>query len=299
MQVNSVKHSKTWLSFSSVLIGLSIFFMVMSTLKLGTPFRLGLDFTGGTKLEYKFAKPITALDSEEVSKLLNENGLENSNVTTTNEGIPTLIIRTKAISDSPILEKLNAELKTKYGEFEIGSIDTVSPVVGPELFQKGLLALFLTVVGIVFYISSRFQRDYAFAAIAALIHDMTIVMGLFAYLGLYHNIEVNTLFITALLTTFGFSVHDTIVVFDRIRENQKLQTSKFSFAQVADFSINQVCMRSLNTSFTVLLTLALLFFFGGASTQSFTGALFVGMMVGAYSSIFLASPVLVWLQTRK
>jgi preprotein translocase subunit SecF len=297
MQINSVKTSKVWFSVSAFLIALSVAFMVLSTIKLGSPLKLGLDFTGGTKLEYRF-QDNQDFSSEKILSILEQVGLSNSSATISKEENPLVIIRTKAISDDPALDKLNAELNNKYGNFEISSIDTVSPIIGPELFQSALIALIFTVLGIIIYISSRFKRDYAICAIAALFHDVIIVMGLFAALGVYQAIEVNSLFITALLTTFGFSVHDTIVVFDRIRENQKLQTSKFSFADLANLSVNQVSTRSLNTSITTLTVLAFLYFFGGASTQIFVAALFIGLFIGTYSSLFLASPLLVWLREK-
>jgi len=297
MQINSVKTSKVWFSVSTFLIALSVAFMVLSTIKLGSPLKLGLDFTGGTKLEYRFQDK-QDFSSEKILSILEQVGLSNSSATISKEENPLVIIRTKAISDDPALDKLNAELNNKYGNFEISSIDTVSPIIGPELFQSALIALIFTVLGIIIYISSRFKRDYAICAIAALFHDVIIVMGLFAALGVYQAIEVNSLFITALLTTFGFSVHDTIVVFDRIRENQKLQTSKFSFADLANLSVNQVSTRSLNTSITTLTVLAFLYFFGGASTQIFVAALFIGLFIGTYSSLFLASPLLVWLREK-
>jgi preprotein translocase subunit SecF len=296
MQINSVKHSKTWFLFSGILIAASIFFMLQSCFQIGSPIKLGLDFTGGTKLEYRFSQ--AEINSESVTEILNEVGLINSSVSITKEENPSLVIRTKAISDDPALEELNEKLKAKFGEYEISSIDTVSPIVGPELFSSGLTALAFTVLGIIFYISYRFRRDYAISAIIALLHDVTIVIGLFAFLGIYYGIEVNSLFITAILTTFGFSVHDTIVVFDRIRENQKLQTPKFGFGEVANLSVNQVSTRSLNTSVTTLTVLGLLFFFGGSSTQLFVGALFTGLAIGTYSSLFLASPLLVELRKK-
>ena len=300
MQLNSVKTRSVWFGFSGLLVGASIVLMIMSFVKIGSPIRLGLDFTGGTKLEYRFSEKekLTELDSEHVLGVLNAAGLENSTATITKDENPLVIIRTKAISDDPALDVLNTKLTEKYGAYEISSIDTVSPIIGPELFKSALIALIFTILGIIVYISSRFKRDYAICAIAALCHDVIIVMGLFAFLGLFKGIEVNSLFITALLTTFGFSVHDTIVVFDRIRENQKLQSSKFGFDDVANHSVNQVSTRSLNTSITTLSVLGILYFFGGASTQLFVGALFIGLAIGTYSSLFLASPLLVWLRAR-
>jgi preprotein translocase subunit SecF len=297
MQLNSVKTRNIWFGFSGLLVAASIVLMIFSAVKIGAPLRLGLDFTGGTKLEYRFLTE-NNFHSEEILSVLDEVGLENSTATITKEENPLVIIRTKAISDDPALDVLNTKLTQKYGAYEISSIDTVSPIIGPELFKSALIALIFTVLGIIVYISSRFKRDYAICAIAALFHDVIIVMGLFAFLGLFYGIEVNSLFITALLTTFGFSVHDTIVVFDRIRENQKMQSSKFSFEDLANHSVNQVSTRSLNTSITTLSVLGILYFFGGTSTQLFVGALFIGLAIGTYSSLFLASPLLVWLRGR-
>jgi preprotein translocase subunit SecF len=301
MKIDSVKNSKVYLGFSGLLLALSVFFMVQSTINFGTPFKLGLDFTGGSKIEYKFkGKTLKeALSSEQVQNTLNSIGFKNSLATISSDQDPILIIRTQAVSDADSLDTLNARLQESYGDFELNSIDTVSPIIGPELLQSGLIALAFTVVGIILYVSFRFKRDYALCAIAALVHDVLITSGLFAYLGIYHGIEIDTLFITALLTIFGFSIHDTIVVFDRIRENQKMQTQKFTFEEMANHSVNQVSVRSMNTSFTVLVTLACLYLLGGASTKVFTGALFIGMFVGTYSSLFIASPLLVIARTAK
>ncbi len=282
----------------------AVFFITQSVGVFGAPVRPGLDFTGGSKIEYKFdgkqlAAAAKTLNSESVQATLKTIGLGGSQVMITKDANPILILRTRAISDDPVSDKLAEALRAEYGDFEVKSIDTVSPVIGPELFRSGITALIVTIIAIVLYISSRFRRDYAFCAIAALVHDVTIVLGLFAYLGLYHGLEVDTLFITALLTVFGFSIHDTIVVFDRIRENQKLQNKNYGFDQVADHSINQVAVRSLNTSFSVLIVLAILYFLGGESTKIFAAAMFAGLLVGAYSSIFIASPLLVILRKSK
>ncbi|MCE2928385.1 MAG: protein translocase subunit SecF [Candidatus Caenarcaniphilales bacterium] len=298
MQVNSVKHGNIWLTVSGALVVISVIIMIFSTIKTSSPFKLGLDFTGGTKLEYRFAAD-SKLDRDQIQKILVDSKLAGSQITIEKSNEPLLILRTRAISDDTALDTLNTSLTSAYGDFKVEAIDTVSPIIGPELLSSGLIALGCTILGIVLYISFRFKRDYAFCGIAALVHDVIIVMGLFSFLGLYYGIEVDSLFITALLSTFGFSIHDTIVVFDRIRENQKLVTSKFDFKEVANHSVNQVFARSVNTSLTTLSTLAILFFWGGKTTQSFVGALFVGLLVGTYSSLFVASPLLVLLNRKK
>ena len=300
--LNVIKNSQVWFGFSGILILASLIFIFLSVIKFSSPVKPGLDFTGGTKLEYSFANTDFGKDvsSETIQELLVSYGLKNSKVQVApNETRTQLIIRTKAISDDPVLQKFNSDLNKNYAQYKVDSIDTVSPVIGPELFTSGLTALIITIIGIIVYISTRFREIGAFAAITALFHDVFIVLGLFAFLGLFFDLEVNSLFITALLTIFGFSVHDTIVVFDRIRENQRLQSKSFTFNDVAETSINQVFQRSLNTSITTLTVLGFLFFFGGLSTKLFVGAMFVGMLVGTYSSIFVASPVLVLFRTFK
>ena len=301
MKLDIVKYKNLWFSFSGLLIVAGLFFVIQSFASFNSPIKPGLDFTGGTKLEYQFSdiKEKENFDSEHLQSILNDIKLEGSSVQITKDENPILILRTRAISDDPIMDKLNSRLKATYGDYSILAIDTVSPVIGPELFTSGLIALIATILGIIIYISTRFRRDYAACAIVALFHDVFIVVGLFAFLGLYMGVEVNSLFITALLTVFGFSVHDTIVVFDRIRENQKLQSKSFGFDQVANLSVQQVAVRSLNTSITTLTVLAFLFLFGGASTKLFVGAMFAGMLIGTYSSIFLASPLLVIFREKK
>lgn len=296
MQINSIKHSKFWLSFSLLLILTSLVPLFISCQNFSSPFKLGLDFTGGSKLEYRFAQE---LKLEKIEEILAKANLKDSQINIQNGKESFLILRTRAISqDQTSLDLLNSGLEENFGKFKIEAIDTVSPLIGPELLYSALIALATTIIGIIAYLSFRFQRNYALSAIITIFHDVIVLMGIFSFLGLYYGIEINSLFITALLSTFGFSIHDTIVVFDRIRENQKLVTSKFDFGKVAELSVNQVFTRSINTSFTALSTLAILFLFGGKSTQSFVGALFIGLFVGTYSSIFLASPLLVILEKK-
>lgn len=302
MKLEIIKNSKIWFILSGSLILTSFIFIIFSFAKFSSPVKLGLDFTGGSKIEYVFQTKTLKdqnISSESIQQVLSEVGLNNSTVQVApQKEVIELILRTKAVSDDPVLDKFNHLLEVKFGAVSINSIETVSPIIGPELFSSAITSLIITILGIVIYISTRFTRDYAFSAIIALIHDVFIAVGLFALLGLFFGIEVDSLFITALLTIFGFSVHDTIVVFDRIRENQKLQSKAFDFTAVTELSINQVFQRSLNTSLTVLTVLAILFFFGGSSTTLFAGALFFGLFIGTYSSLFVASPILVKLRNR-
>ena len=162
INISAVENRKVWFGLSGILVSASLILMLLSYIQLGSPIRMGLDFTGGTKLEYKFtAEKIDNLNSEAIQTILKSVDLNNSTATVTEEAQPVLILRTKAISDDPALDRLNTKLTKQYGEFEIMSIDTVSPVIGPELLRNGLIALAFTVLGIIFYISNRFKRDYA------------------------------------------------------------------------------------------------------------------------------------------
>lgn len=301
MRVDIVKYRWFWIGFSLAILIPGFIAIGMCFVKYGTPIKLGLDFTGGTKLEYKFSQK---LELEKVRGILDKHKLGGSNIQLSKvgeDGSQVLIIRSKAIKErkstqkkSSQKEKLDRDLITTFGQFEILSIDTVSPIIGPELLTSGLLALVFTLVGIVLYISYRFKRDYALCAIIALLHDVFILIGLFSIFSLIWGLEIDSLFITAVLTVIGFSVHDTIVVFDRIRENSKYLSKNKTFAEIANESINQTLVRSINTSLTVLLTLGTLYLIGGETTKNFVGAMFLGIASGTYSSIFVASALLVW-----
>ena len=144
-------------------------------------------------------------------------------------------------------------------------------------------------MGIVAYLSFRFRFDYALAAILGVLHDVLFVVGIFSILGLVYNVQIDGLFITAILTVIGFSVHDTIVVFDRIRENLRYYSKKMSFGEIVDASVNQTLTRSINTSLTTLITLLALYFFGGVTTRDFVLCMILGIAIGTYSSIFFCS----------
>jgi preprotein translocase subunit SecF len=183
--------------------------------------------------------------------------------------------------------------------FSLERVETVGPTLGRELFTNGVLALLLAFLGITVYISFRFQADYAIFALVALVHDVLVTMGFFAILGLVFKTEVDSLFVVALLTIIGFSVNDTVVVYDRIRENLKFISRKKAFREIVDESVNQTLARSINTSLTALLTLFALFIFGGQTIHDFALALIVGFLSGTYSSIFNASILLTWWRERK
>lgn len=301
MKVDIVKYRNAWFGFSLAIMIPGLIAIAICMTKFGSPIKLGLDFTGGTKLEYRFNTP---LDLANVRSTLDSIGLTGSALQVSKpakDGSQVLIIRSQTISDRKSSEsapgekeKLDSTLQEKYGNFEILAIDTVSPIIGPELLRSGLLALVFTLIGFVLYITYRFKRDYAVCAILAMIHDVVVLVGVFSILSLTHGLEIDSLFLTAVLTVIGFSIHDTIVVFDRIRENSKFIGKGKTFNDIANESINQVLVRSINTSLTTLITLGTLYLFGGETTKTFVGAMFVGIASGTYSSIFVASALLVW-----
>lgn len=285
-----VEKSNLWYSLSGSLILISIIAISLSFYKFGSPVKLGLDFTGGTKIEYSFKEPSKELTPgnvrEKVLSKIDDNFASEGLAQVAEDKF--LILRTKEISVDN-REKLDSLLKDNFGDFEVLAVDTVSGTIGPELLNSGLVALGITLAGILLFVSYRFRRDFALCAILALCHDVTIVVGLFAILGLVKGVEVNILFLTACLTVLGFSIHDTIVVFDRIRENTKYLSKKKNLVQIIDESISQVWFRSICTSLTTLITLGTLYVLGGETTKIFAGAMFAGIVTGSYSSIFIAS----------
>ncbi len=260
----------------------------------------GIDFTSGSLTELRFKHPY---DSAKVRQALTEVQVGEFQLQTTdNNG---LIIRTKRIDSSKHQEILD-RLKTQVGEFDEIRFEFIDPVIGKELTGNSIKQLILVSAGIVLYIAYAFRRvsrpvtawRFGWAAIIALLHDLLVVLGIFSLLGHFKGVEVDSMFVTAMLTVLGFSVHDTIVVFDRIRENLKVYAGQ-SLEFIINHSISQTLVRSLNTSLTVLFVLLALLLFGGDTIKYFVLALFIGIITGTYSSIFVASPILVlWQRLR-
>lgn len=309
--VDIVKYRKWWIGISLAITIPGLIAILVCVFTFGAPLKPGIDFTGGSIMQYEFAKPV---ELQSVRQVLEEVGLHGSQVQqATMSGRPVIVMRTKALSDEKqdeaLKHNLNEQLQAKLGEYKILSVDKVSGVVGPELLTNGLIALVLTFGAMVLYIGTRFQYDYAACAIVALAHDVIVLSGIFAILGLVMGMEVDSLFISAILTVIGFSVHDTIVVFDRIRENTKYVGSKAldaqdkeyrkTFGDVANDSVNQTLARSIYTSLTVIITLTALYVLGGTTTRDFVLAMLIGIISGTYSSIFNASCVLVWWREYK
>lgn len=297
MKLSLIKYQKLWWLISGLAVIISIAAMIWSWSQYNAPLRPGLDFIGGTRLQLELDCNLNdncteAINSGEVREILTEQQLADSSIQIVdNYGIS---IRSKNL-DVEQRTQLISSLSEQIGTFdpEKTQIDTVGPTIGRELFTSGILALIVSFLGIVIYLSVRFQFDYAIFAIVALLHDVLITMGVFAILGLVIGLEVDTLFLVALLTIIGFSVNDTVVIYDRIRENQ-VQSPDLDTNTIVEESVNQSLARSINTTLTTLLPLLTIFIFGGETLKYFALALIVGFTAGSYSSIFIASTLLGW-----
>jgi preprotein translocase subunit SecF len=262
-----------------------------------TPVKVSIDYTGGTILQYGTKEEISTDELGHLRQKLTDKGIKNPEIQIINvnsdskSDIKSLIsIRTQFIgSDSDKDKVITQVVQSEVKDASLDQISSVGPTLGKELFTNSLIALSLALLGIVCYLTLRFQFDYALAAILGLIHDAVFVCGAFSILGLVFGVEVDSLFVTAVLTVIGFSVHDTIVVFDRVRENLRYYSKKMTFGEIVNFSVNQTLARSINTSLTTLLTLLALYLFGGVTTKNFVLAMILGIAIGTYSSIFFCS----------
>ena len=301
MKINVIKRERLWWASSVFIIAFGLIAMAVSWSIIGTPLKPSLDFIGGTRLQLQLECAASKscqepIDVAKVREVLEEEGLGGSGIQIIENY--TLSIRSKTL-DVGERTKLQQVLTEKIGKFnpETIQIDTVGPTVGKELFSSGLLALVLSFLGIAIYLNFRFQTDYAFFAIVALFHDILLTVGIFAILGLTIGVEVDSLFLVALLTIIGFSVNDTVVIYDRIRENLEKYPDE-PIDDIVDDSVNQTLTRSINTTLTVLLPLVAIFLFGGETLKYFALALIIGFSTGAYSSIFIASTLLAWWRNR-
>jgi preprotein translocase subunit SecF len=283
--VNIIKYRKFYFIFSGLLFAVSFFSLILWGLKLG------IDFTGGSLLEIEFKSQ--APSAQAIQDKLKPLNLGEINIQPTGErGV---ILRFKSVD-----ELTHQSILSSMGEVEEKRFESVGPVAGEELKSRAVWAIGLSLIMIVVYIAWAFRKvsrtvpswQYGAAALVALFHDVVIPVGVFSFLGHFRGVEIGLLFVTALLTVLGFSVHDTIIVFDRIRENLRRGFGG-DFEEKVNASINQTLVRSINTSLTVLLTLLAIYFLGGATVKSFALVLIVGIACGTYSSIFIASPLLV------
>ena len=304
MKLAITKKRNLWWAISGTAMVASLIIMIVSISILNAPIRPGLYFVGGTRIQIAKDCSVASnceqpIDTNQVRGVLDTQGLGNSTIQLLGEDQQILSIRTQNLDGNQRSTLLNS-LSQSIGKFDNKTlqIDSVGATIGDELFVSGILALLVSFFGIVVYLSIRFQFDYALFAIAALFHDVLVTAGVFSLLGLTIGVEADSLFLVSLLTIVGFSVNDTVVIFDRVRENFADYPEQ-SVNEVVDNAVNQTLGRSINTTFTTLLPLVGIFLFGGQTLKFFALALIVGFVLGAYSSIFVASTLLAWWRNRK
>jgi len=294
-----------FITYSKIWVGLSASFVVISIILLFTlGLKPGIDFTGGSLMELSFDnRP----EVSEIKTSLVDHEIENPVVQRTGDN--GLIIRMQFLTEDEhqaVLGGLRDEFGGEENRVHEERFETIGAAISKQLRTRSMWAAIFVCLAIVLYVAYAFRRvskpvaswKYGLLAIIALGHDVLIVMGVFALLGHFAGVEVNIAFVVALLTIMGYSVNDTIVVFDRIRENLIKRVSP-DFGETINIGLNQTLMRSINTSVTTILVLLALYLFGGTTTNEFVLALMVGVISGAYSSIFLASPLLVLIERRR
>jgi preprotein translocase subunit SecF len=292
--MNIIKHRYLYFAISLLVIVPGIIALIV----WGLP--LAIDFTGGSMLEVKFDSG-KAPQPAQVFDLLTKDGIADTQVQTS--GTSGIIIHAKEM-DETTKNKIISDMGTAFNsKVTIETFESVGPVIGQEVTKRALLAVALAALAIILYITFAFRGvqhafRYGVAAILAMLHDVLVVVGMEALVGHFVNWEADSMFLTAVLTVIGFSVHDTIVVFDRIRENSNIYR-RLPFTEVVNHSTVQTLARSINTQLTVMLCLLAMALFGGVTIRHFVTILLIGVFSGTYSSIFNAAPILVVWENRE
>ncbi|OGG51144.1 protein-export membrane protein SecF [Candidatus Kaiserbacteria bacterium RIFCSPHIGHO2_01_FULL_54_36b] len=295
-----IKHKNIFFALTGLIMLLSLASFIFFGLKLGT------DFTGGTLAQVTYANGRPSPEALQAS--LEAAGISGYSLREANTN--DYILRAGNLTPAERSALPNTLSLNGKNPVSIDQLTEVGPTIGTELRNKALIALTLVLLCILLFIAFAFRKVskpvsswiYGLIALVTLIHDVIVPVGFYAALGHFAGAQVDTLFVTAVLTVLGFSIHDTIVVFDRVRENLRLneeRNRREDFAETAGRSLNQTFVRSINTSLTVLVTLLILFAIGPASTTDFALTLLVGIVAGTYSSIFLATPLLVLVEQRR
>lgn len=286
-----------WYLLTLIMVVPGIAFMIWSLVAYGTLLPLSVDYTGGTLWELRFDQPV---ESEAVRQVFIEQGHSNASVYTVGDE-QTVQVKFENI-DAATKSELEAVIAAGFGAFEERSYRSIGPTIGGEVSRAALGAVAIASVGILLYIAWAFRQvahafRYGTCAIVALVHDVLVTI---TFVGMMHFVagwEVDALFLTAILTVIGFSVNDTIVIFDRMRENLRRHRGE-DLATIANRSILETLNRSLATQFSIFLVMVALLLFGGASIRQFMATMFVGMVSGAYSTIFIATPLVVAWEER-
>jgi preprotein translocase subunit SecF len=282
-----IKRSKLWFLISALVIIPGLISMMVQG------FNFGIDFTGGTLLDMKFAQPVTVGQVRDVLQTVNlEQSVIQLATSERTDKSPNVLIRTRILTDEERKTAVET-LQSKLGKADVLRNEHVGAIIGGELARNAIYALLASMVMMVLYITYRFEFRFAICGIEALLHDVLVVTGFFSIF----QIEIDGTFVAALLTIIGYSINDTIVIFDRIRENLKTQRKDDSLDDLVDRSIWQTMTRSIYTVLTVLFTTLALYVFGGESTKNFALAMLVGIASGSYSTLFNASPL--WVAWKK
>ncbi len=305
--IDVVKYRWLWLIITTILLLPGIIAMIYSSIVYPnhSPLLVGIDFTGGTIIQYSVDKDVTTKDIGDLRLKLQNNNIENPVIqvlkpTSIDEdtAIKNIIsVKTKFSEEgqNETIDGVSQVITADYPEAQLVQTNSVGPLLGKQLFVKSMVAVSIALLVIVIYLTVRFKLDFAIVALLALSHDVLFVMGVFSILGLFCGVTVDSLFITAILTVLGYSVNNTIVVFDRVRENLKFYSKKATYDEIINASVNQTLTRSINTSLTTLLTLGSLYFLGGVTTKEFVLVMIIGVVVGTYSSIFFANSMIsIW-----
>lgn len=295
-QLSIIPHMRIWLIISGILVVVSLIFLSIWGLKPG------IDFTGGSLLEVRFQEIIPS--QNDFKSVLDELNLDGGVIVQATEGNGYLI-KFKS-TDEDVHQQIISHLENKYNteaspkNITEDRYESIGSTMGKEMREKAVYSIIFVIIAIILFIAYAFRKvswpikswKYGVVAVVALIHDVILTLGLFAILGKFLNVEIDLPFVAALLTILGYSVNDTIVIFDRIRENL-VRKSREDFKEIVNISINETLSRSINTMLTTLLALLAVFFFGGVTIKFFILALIFGIFFGTYSSIFIASPLLV------
>lgn len=281
-QINFIKYINFYFVLSGLVIGVGVLALILWGL------RPAVDFVGGSLIQTRIEGGGATEGS--IREALGEIGVDAHSVQSANEN--GFVIRTKS-TDSDLEQKVKGKLGEKFGETTVERFETVGPTLGRELLMKTIFAILIASGGIMVYVAYRFGGSkYGICADLAMIHDSLVLVGSFAVFGKLFGIEADTLFVTAVLTILSFSVHDTIVVYDRIRENLR-RFPQMKYPEVVNLSINETLGRSINNSLTIIFMLTALLVLGGETIKPFILALLVGTITGTYSSTFTAAPLLV------
>lgn len=296
--MNLVERRKLWFSFSLIAILPGILFMIWHTITAGTPLPLAIDYTGGTQWEMRFAQPVAPADVRQVFVAA---GYPDTTAFLVEDDQRTVQLKLKTI-DPDQKDVLVADLTASFGAFDERSYRSIGPTIGAEVSRAALLAVIAASALILVYIAFAFREvphpfRFGTAAILALVHDVLVTVSFLAIMNFVAGWEIDALFLTAALTVIGFSVNDTIVIFDRIRENLRRYRSD-SYAAVTNRSLVETMQRSISTQVTAMLILVAILIFGGATLRIFMSTLLVGLISGTYSSIFNAAPIVVAWEER-